>query len=109
MNRDKYIEEQMEAFRVNLEESLDLAKDPEALKWAIFSTGSKEVEEGVLDKMVDIFLPNVSGVFIFRPQDARHCVSLLKEATAKLEKELVKMSLANEDEYVMKFGVDNGE
>lgn len=109
MERDEFIEEQTQAFRETLEQSLEAARDPDALRWAIFSTGSRELEEDVLDRLVDIFLPSISGVFVFRPHDANECLALLKEAVSQLEAEKLKLSMAQEQEYVMKFGVDNGD
>lgn len=104
MDREKYISEQVELFRTNLEQSLDVSVDPENLKWAIFSTGSQDTEEGVLSHLVDLFLPHVKGVYIFRADDARECVSLMKESIKDLESKVIRSSLESDSRYEVRFG-----
>ena len=107
MSNEEYINEQVEAFRDALVESLNIAKDPEAVKWTIFSTGSVKVEEAVLDKLVDAFLPNIKGVFVYRVHELEEVAKLLKSTLSEIEKRLVTASIAKSDDFIVKFGVDN--
>lgn len=104
-NKEEFLQEQTDLFTENLRSALEIASSPEDVKWAIFSTGTRELEEAVLDNLVNAFLKNVEGVFIFRPENPEHCRTLLRGALSELDKKFFKTSLAKSDEFVLKTGV----
>lgn len=111
-NKD-IIQSHLEDFERELTRSLSIAKDPEAIRWALFSVGSKDIEEIVLDKLVNEFLTNIEGVYLFRvDKDPSKVIAVLKEAIEHIESSHMQKKVASSSEsfgFELITGVDSDE
>lgn len=104
MNKQEFIDKATDDFRNQITEASSLVDSVDDLKWAVFSTGGKEIEDKVLDTLVTNFMTNIEGVYIFRPSSPERCRQWLKEALVLLEKEYFMKTTAADHGYTIKTG-----
>lgn len=102
---DERVQTELVEFEKILREVLAVAKDPEAVRWCLFSTGTKELEETVLKQVVAAMLPNVQGVFVLNVKDTTDVEALLRRAADEYSRRLACARLQEGDKFKLALGV----
>ena len=104
-NEDR-VSEQVKLFEAEYRRALELSKSPDTLKWCIFPTGSREVEENVLRLMLSNMLENISGVYVMNMVDdvkILQILTLMRDEYNKRQKDT--LNIASNPDYKLTLGV----